>query len=659
MSLDLDHDHVDSATIVPLLLDEHPTRVGPKSWRLLARLVIGLALVQLLAAALIFGAGGARATAADLSLVLPGGGFLYDASPELFVVTAGLTIVALVLWWGASFHLSIPIVWAASVGGAAGLAGGPRLVAAHGAQWGWATPAVYALAVALVVRAGYRFERAFRRKRAQIPELNRYLAGAELPVRSHRRRPLDAMDAELLRWCVEFARQPDDGLKGLDGGEQFHGGTQLRYQLNAYCWALCLYAANYLPNAPAQVTDVLERWIVRHTDLRVWNYWRALNLLGNFDADPDPIRRDNIMFSGFLGDVLNSFEAATGSPRFDAPGSLTFVAKDGRTFEYDHHSIAAAVHENFERSKLGFFPCEPGWSFTVCNIMGAQTLFGHDTLHGSTLWRDVRDRWQDTLEHEYLTPDGSYAHIRSNLVGLSWDTGEVPGGHYFTQGTHRLADILPEHARRGVALELRAARPKMAELSAAMRDGRLDLELPPEPDGQRTRTSRLLPWNKVLGGASSVGDEALFDAALDASVRQAGTGSRWPQRPLDSGAMGLAGHMTIRWSSPLNLAELCQRGYVTPSGPVLRDAPWDDLLVTEATCDDGRTLTLGLQPYGRATTTAVLRFDGLVAGATYALRERGEVLAVGDADADGVATVTVEVAAARTLSYGPAGEVAS
>ena len=112
------------------------------------------------------------------------------------------------------------------------------------------------------------------------------------------------MDAELLRWCYALALQPDDGLKGLDWGEQFHGGTQLRYQLNSYCWALSLYAANMVSNAQTQVEAALARLIEKHTDLRVWGYWRTLNLLGNLDANPDPIRRDNIMFSAFLGDVL-------------------------------------------------------------------------------------------------------------------------------------------------------------------------------------------------------------------------------------------------------------------------------------------------------------------------------------------------------------------
>ncbi len=450
----------------PLLLPVDPPRFGPKSRRLLARFVGVLLLVEIVAALLVFVAGGDRARAAGLSLAFPGGGLLYDAAPILFIATVALCALAIVLWWGMSAHFAIPLVWLASVGGAVVLASGPRLWTDEGTHWNWAIPVVYGLVAASAAFAVWRVERRYRAKRAVIPEINEYLANVRLPEPIREFRRPDAMDAELLRWCLSFASQPDDGLDGLDWGEQYHGGTQVRYQLNGLVWAMSLFAANFVPNAPGQTERALRSIVHKHTDLRVWQYWRTLNLVGNFDPDPDPIRRDNIMFSAFFADALNTYEAATGSTHFDEPGSLTFVWKDGRSFPYDHHSIVAAVRANFERSKLGFFPCEPGWSFTVCNIMGAQALKGHDTTHGTDHWYQTRDGWQRTLDEEYHAPDGSYAHIRSNHVGLSWDTGEVPGGHYFAQGTHRFADILPAYARRAKALDLRGAAPKMAALAA-------------------------------------------------------------------------------------------------------------------------------------------------------------------------------------------------
>ncbi|MCX6520842.1 MAG: hypothetical protein NTZ21_09285 [Actinobacteria bacterium] len=643
----------DAAAGGPLLLPPSPPRLGPESRRLLGRLAVSLLMWQVVAGALLV-VGGDTATAAGTSMVFPGAGLLYVASPLLFLASLVALLVALVLWWGVSAHVAIPIVWVGAGVVAVALVDGPRWFVDRGTTWGWAVPVAYAMAVGTVGFMVWRVEQAYRRKLAKVPELNEYLLGAQLPERLTERRELDDMDAELLTWAYAFAFQPEDGLDGLDWGEQFHGGTQLRYQLNSLTWAMTLYAANHLPNAPAQITKALETMVRKHTDLRVWKYWRTLNLVGNFDSNPDPIRRDNIMFSAFLGDVINSVEAATGTDTFDKPGSLEFVWLDGRTFSYDHHTLAEAVQRNFERSRLGFFPCEPGWSFTVCNVMGAQALHGHDVAHGTETWPKVRDRWTHTLDHEYLTPDGSYAHIRSNHVGLSWDTGEVPGGHYFANGTHRFVDILPDHARRARALELRGAAPKMAGLSAMVRDGRLDLDLPAELERHRTRRSKLLPWIKIIGGARLVGDARLVDAAIRSSAEKCATGKQWPDRPVDGSASATGSYMLLRWSAPLDLAALNMRGFVAPVGPILAATDWDSVLVTEAVCDDGSTLRLSLRPTRAASVSSVeLLFASLTPGARY-------VLDVGDgpsttvtADDTGRATATVDLTGAVRATLRP------
>lgn len=648
-------EHVASSEVQqPLLLPEDPPRLGPISRRLLLRPLAILVVLQVVGAWLIFGNGGDTAVAAGLSLVFPGGGLLFVASPLLFVVSMLAMVVALVLWWGLSAHAAIPLAWLASLAGAVALVDGPRLWTDRGTTWGWAIPVVYVLAVVSLGSVAWRFEARYREKKRRIPELNEYLATVDLPPRAPMVREVDDTDAQLARWCHDLAMQPDDGLKGLDWGEQFHGGTQLRYQLNAFCWAMSVYAVNFVPNAPAQVERSLAKLVEKHTDLRVWRYWRTLNLLGNFDPNPDPIVRDNIMFSAFFGDVINMYEAATGSDRFDRPGSLTFVWKDGRTFEYDHHSITAAVRKNYDRSTLGFFPCEPGWSFTVCNIMGAQSLLGHDTLHGTDEWSQVKPRWQRTLDEEYLTPDGSYAHIRSNHLGLSWDTGEVPGGHYFANGSNRFADILPDHARRAAALELRGARPKLAGLAALVQDGRLDLELPEVPERHRTRSSALPSWNNVIAGARATGHPELHLAALDASARQCATGERWPERPLKAGASALAAHMLIRWSSPLSTAALNVRGYVPPVGPVLDATAWDDVLVLSARSADERSLRMTIEPWHAPQAAPVaFSFRQLVPGTEYRCSVDGAPVSTFVAGADGRGTIALPVMARMVVEVAP------
>ncbi len=636
----------------PFLLPEKPPRLGPVSRRLLLRLAATLLSMQIIGAWLVFAVGSDRARAAGLSLVFPGGGFLYGGLPGLFALTMGLMALAVIVWWGASAHLAIPIVWLGSVAGAALLVDGPKLFLANNTTWPSAIAVVYALALGSVAAVIVRFERRYQSKLAKVPELNEYLRTAVAPTPLAVARTADAMDIELLRWAYAIAFQPADGLDGLDWGEQFHSGTQLRYQLNALCWALSMYAVNFVPNAPAQVEAALTRLIEKHTDLRVWGYWRTLNLLGNFDANPDPIVRDNIMFSAFLGDVLNIFEAATGSTHFDQPGSLTFVWKDGRTFPYDHHSIAAAIEKNFERSKLGFFPCEPGWSFTVCNVMGGQSLRGHDTLHGTASWDRVQPRFAETLDNEYSTPDGSYAHIRSSHVGLSWDTGEVPGGHYFAAGSNRFADILPIHAQRAAALDRRSAA-KVAELSKLVKDGRLELELPLEMERHRAGSSALGKWNGIIGGSKMLADETLQAAAIDASARQCATGDRWPSAPLKAGVPAIGGNMILRWSNPVTTAQLNVRGYQPPMGPILEGAPWDHVLVIEARSADAKSLVVRMESMDAPLECAELSFRQLIPGTSYSVAVNGSILGYMLADDAGTARYEAPVLGLTTLEVHP------
>ena len=300
--------------------------MGPITRALLVRFLAVVAVVEVVGVVLTIVADGAW-RAVGLSLVLPGGGFLYTAAPVLFVLTWVAITVALVLWWGMSVHWGIPLVWALSAVLSGVLADGPRVFVDGGTTWAWAIPVVFVLAVALVAAIVRSFEARFRRKRALVPELNRYLATAAVPAPSRSLREPDEMDAELLRWSYELTMQPVDEFRGFEWGEQFHGGTVVRYELNYLGWALAPYAVNYVPNAPAQIELALRNLVLKQTDLRVWQYWRTLNLIGNLDANPDPLVRDNIMFSGFTGDQINLYEAATGSTRFDEPGSLTFVWK--------------------------------------------------------------------------------------------------------------------------------------------------------------------------------------------------------------------------------------------------------------------------------------------------------------------------------------------
>ena len=236
----------------------------------------------------------------------------------------------------------------------------------RGTTWDWAIPVAYVCAIAVVATMVWKIERRYRTKRALVPELNAYLADAQIPERVTTLRAPDAMDAELLRWCYSTSpTNPTTGWPGWTGASSSTAEPSCATSSTAWPGRCRCTRRTTSRTRRAGSTGRSRKVVHKHTDLRVWGYWRTLNLLGNFDPNPDPIRRDNIMFSAFLGDVVNSFEAATGDLRFDEPASLTFVWKDGRTFEYDHHSLTAAVRKNFEpagsgssrASQVGRSPC--------------------------------------------------------------------------------------------------------------------------------------------------------------------------------------------------------------------------------------------------------------------------------------------------------------
>ena len=637
-----------------LLLPEQPHRLGPVSRRLVLRLVAAIAVVVLAGTLMVALSDSVTVRAAGLSMVFPGGGLLYIAAPLLFLAAMVALVLAVVLWWGISAHWAIPLVWLATIVASAALADGPRWFVDRGTTWSWAIPVAYVLAAGAIGIAVFRIERRFRRKLAKVPELNAYLSGVAPASRPKQLEEPTEFDGQLLDWVYDMALQPIDQFKGFDWGEQIHGPTCVRYQLNMLGYALSLYAANYVPNAPQPIEQALANLISKATDLRVWKYWRTLNLIGNFDANPDPIVRDNIMLSAYIAEQINQYEAATGSTRFDEPGSLTFVWRDGRTFAYDHHSIVEAVRRNFEANRLGFFPCEPGWVFTACNTMGAQALKGHDVQHGTEHWPAVEPAWRHAVEEEMLTPDGNLPHIRSKIVGLSFDTGEVPGGEYFLTGTNGFADVAPDLAARGGLLAMRGADVKMAALRDQIVDGVLQLDMEPAPERNTLIVTAVPAWTRLVGGARAVGETDVARAALRTMEATCGTGRSWPERPLHVGVQNMGIHLLTRWGSPLNGAGLAVRGYLPPVGPVLSAGPWDDVLVTKARCDDGVVLDLVLQPRRAPAVDAALRFTALTPGAAYRLDLPGGGIEL-TADAQGSADVEVRLDGMTHATLGPIG----
>jgi hypothetical protein len=221
-------------------------------------------------------------------------------------------------------------------------------------------------------------------------------------------------DRELLAWCYELRCSHPTSSKGSTGASS----TTVHVCAIGAGESLAAYAANAPPNHQQMIEPALAALIERMTDQRV-----EVLQFENFATgrrDPDPIVNDNVMLTGFYQSQIGTYEAATGSTKFDEPGSLKFVWKDGRVFAYDHKSLSEAIVDNLERSNLGLYSCEPTWVFTICNTQAAQGLLGYDRIHGTNYWSKVSERFRKGLVGEMMMADGGFRHIRNQHVRLQF-----------------------------------------------------------------------------------------------------------------------------------------------------------------------------------------------------------------------------------------------
>ncbi|MGH9036670.1 MAG: hypothetical protein ACRD0O_12985, partial [Acidimicrobiia bacterium] len=285
-----------------------------------------------------------------------------------------------------------------------------------------------AVAAGPVVLAGTAGARrlAFRRNQRRAAEKNARLAGHHYvdPVAPGLGRAVAELTPEQLafqRYFLDRALQPVDTFDGFEFFDQFREAA-LRYQLSYAQWSLALSHYRYAPAFSGYLAEAQRRLIEKMTDRRVWQYWRWENMWGNFRLDPDPIRRDNIMLSGYYGVSLATHQDLTGDRRYDEPGSLPFRWNARRVFAYDAPAIAQAVAGNMSRSSYGLYPCEPNWVYSICNTIGMAGLAAYDRLHGTSLSEPLLPRFRDSFEHEFSQVDGRPVTIRASRAGIS-----VPG----------------------------------------------------------------------------------------------------------------------------------------------------------------------------------------------------------------------------------------
>ncbi|NUT55168.1 MAG: hypothetical protein HOQ03_04200, partial [Thermoleophilia bacterium] len=366
--------------------------------------------------------------------------------PGHFAVAMAAFALAGVLWFGTGNHIAPPVVWA----GAAALAA--RRATRKSKHWR-GTP--YAVATILGVLAYEQLRerrKRFKAQQKQAEAANELLRTAVPPLRGDDRPQVHAAEEmgdealALTRRFVDMAFKPLDDWEDWDVIEQFQPAA-LRYQIDHLIYTMALQKYARTPAFRGYHDEAMRLLVEKYQQKKVWSYWAYENLWGNFEWNPDPARKQNIMLTGFFALSLGAYQTVTGDFRHQEVGSIEFKWSDKRRYPYSYDTLCASLTSDYLKSPWGLVVCEPNWIYSICNMRGAEGLMIHDRLHGTHYWDMIKDGYFRGMEQEFVRPDGMLNFYRSARTGI---------GQNGASFSNDLRPVAPHLADRGWTL-LRSA----------------------------------------------------------------------------------------------------------------------------------------------------------------------------------------------------------
>lgn len=588
----------------PLTIAESTSWFGPNTARTSRRAAAIWAAIALCGSA----AGllrSPRAKVLGAGLVLPGGGYLAQGRPLRALGSLLATVLGTVGWFVTGNVAIPPLVWLITVVRSARRMGSeePRHVQV--------VPAVAAgvAATAVLAQAAHH-----RRLTATAVERNTYLRSAARPLLLGDRDvaigpELSDFEVGLSRTLLDRALQPIDEWDGYTRMDQFREAG-LRYQLTGSQWAFAMQQFCRTPALGGYLTEAQRRTIVKQQERKVWGYWFWENLWGNGRFNADPIRHQNVMFSGFLGLSFGLFETTAHDFTFSRE-PLELVWHGGKTYRYDFDALARAVRTTIKSSNPGWSmsACEPGWLYLVCNTNSIETLQLHDRLHGTSYADEVMDDFVASVEREFVSPGGRVRVVRSARLGFGLGPSVL------------VSDAL-------MSVNLRPYAPVVADrLWAIMREEFLGDKGPvvlrksafdyTDPGNYGRNPVGL--YANIIGAAKEVGDDELAQRALDELFEL--SPPQWSDGRVTFDGASVFHHayllrsiMGVRGSFLDSVRRGMPQKWI--DGPRIESAPYPDIIVTRAV-SDGTDLDVVLQPGSGPVKRAELGLTQLLPRTTY------------------------------------------
>lgn len=585
-----------------------------------------------------------------LGIWFPGAGFLALGMGAWWMALLSFTLFVLLrVGWSLTGMLALPVAgWLLPALIAAVMAAGDAVSA--DVMW---IPLV-ALAIAATSWLREAHTRRWRHARAEqrrgfLPQALRELEQVSVAEPDPVSRELTPEALAAARHVFDLALQPVGQFEGFSRRDNFQLAA-LRYQLNYISYGLAMMQCHYTPNFHGYLSQAQRYAIESLTRPEVCGYWKWESR-GSFRLDVNPAGRDNVMLTGWSLVGITAYAANTGDTRYQQPGSLVFKPfyGDGKTFPHDSGSFIHSLLSNWRSAPYTMYPCEPYWTFPLCNAFGMCGVIPFDRQHGTQHMTEHFDTMLTRFDQEFLFEDGDMVPMRSDLTGLDFATRTLPPqfGMLSQLSVAIYFNALHAgHARRAYAITRHE--------SLHLQDGHLQLGIPHNlmVDVGDYSINPCLNLALVALAAREQGDEQIAEAALrEAEVAR-------PRR--DGAALALddvscATNVmlaTARWARRNDWRHLINRGPQTDAlkGPLLTDCRYPDVLVARA-FSDGRNLELVLYN-GADAGLQSLAIERLQPGAEYHRSDSSEILR---ADSNGRAVVQLHLDGRTALTLEPMG----
>ncbi|KAI1612524.1 hypothetical protein EDD36DRAFT_487577 [Exophiala viscosa] len=564
--------------------------------------------------------------AAALGMLFPGAGLVAVATiPSLiaFVVSSALIPFVLFAWFGMGGVVFPIILWLGTSILAAGLAKDALLELA--------APLWTLICIGGVIYLAYASRVANRAGQKKREARNAYLVDE---VRNNQlkavapkpgSREVDERTLRFVQWFIELGMTPQDDFSYHDVIDQFQTSA-IRYQLYESINVLGLYQSIYCPNFHGYLSQAQRNIITKSMSKKVIEFWKWESMAGKFNAhDWDPIKKDNIMVTGYILQAIGIYQSNTLDDRYTKPDSMVFEVTESNKYRYNLQGVAEAVHRNMDEAAYCLYPCEPNWLYTPCNLVGIGGIVLTDRILGNDYGAKLRERFEHALETEFTDPDGSILPIRSELTGFT--IPGLAGALSDTVNALLCAAYLPHIAHRNWAFTKRETlhfnEKGQLQVRNLMGADKLD------PGNYKSGEGAIRCT--IASAAAEYGDDEIRDEMM----RQVDE-EHYPVYATKTGALRNKGLSTLyqgttlkaRLSSFQDWTKMVQTGPPKHifQAPILDQVSFPEVLVSKCYSQDGATVDLVLYN-GRQPGVFTLGFKNCRPGERYTLMNKQETVA--------------------------------